>query len=175
MNFILIKMTKNIRTLIRTWKSSFQVLKRYDHKNEEADLIKKIVVTPWMGRWSRRKQSQLLYIPQGRLPGERPHVQRGLHWYGLPLYWTSAIPGHPAAFSVSVPKFSPVLCSPWQASPWTGGHLRSCCYWVVRGLLCALALPAAQIFPESKRKVRPHCMREYEFSSITALCSLGSA
>lgn len=111
---------KTITTLIRMWKSGFQC---HDHKNEETDLINNIVRIPWMGRWSRRKQNQLKYIPQGHLLGGRPHGQRGLHWCGPPPCWTSAIPGHPAAFSVSVPTFSPALCPPQQASPWTGGHL----------------------------------------------------
>lgn len=174
MGFVLIKMSKNIRMLIRSWKSGSQVWKCCDQKNEEADRIKKIVATPWMGR-SRRKKDQLLYIPQGHPPGGRPHGRRGPHWYGLPPYWTSAIPGHPEAFSIAFPTFPPALCSPWQASPWSGGHLWSYCYWVVGGLLSAQALPAAEIFPESKRKMRPHCMRQYGFSFITALCSLGSA
>lgn len=163
-----------MRTLIRSWKSSFQAGKCCDQKNEEATLTKKVVAPPWMGRSSRRKQDQLLYIPQGHPPGGRPRAQRGLHWYGLPPCWTSAIPGHLAAFSIAFPTFPPALCSPWQVSPWSGGHLCSCCYWAAVALLCAQALPAAETFPESKGKTRPQCTREYEFSSITALCSLGS-
>lgn len=173
MSFVLIKMSKNVRTL-RSWKSGSQVWKCCDQEDEEADWIKKIFATPWMGR-SRRKKDQLLYIPQGHPPGGRPRGRRGPHWYGLLPYWTSAIPGHPEAFSIAFPTFPPALCSPWQASPWSGGHLWSYCYWVVGGLLSAQALPAAEIFPESKRKMRPHCMREYGFTFITALCSLGSA
>lgn len=134
MVFVLIKMSKNIRMLIRSWKSGSQVWKCCDQEDEEADWIKKIFATPWMGR-SRRKKDQLLYIPQGHPPGGRPHGRRGPHWYGLPPYWTSAIPGHPEAFSIAFPTFPPALCSPWQASPWSGGHLWSYCYWVVGGLL----------------------------------------
>lgn len=161
MSFVLIKVIKNIWRLARSWKSSSQAWKRHDQKNQEANLIKKVVATPWMGRSRRSKQDQLLYLPQGHPPAERPRGQRGLHWYGLPPYWTSAIPGHPAAFSIAFPTFPPALCSPWQVSPWSGGHLCSCCCWVVGGLLCAQALPVAEIFPESKRKMRSHCMREY--------------